>query len=64
MFYFSEKNLISSRFPGLLINGSVSDSAYKNFLESREESADLGVHGCSLETIMNEAIIRLSIHLS
>lgn len=50
----SDKGLIGERFPGLVVNGSLSDEAYANFLEFREESKDLGLRGCNLEAIMNE----------
>ncbi|XP_032792559.2 sodium- and chloride-dependent transporter XTRP3 [Daphnia magna] len=51
-----DKGLIGERFPGLVVNGSLSDEAYANFLEFREESKDLGLRGCNLEAIMNESV--------
>lgn len=53
---FSDKDLIGQRFPGLLANGSLTDEAYSNFLQFREESKDLGLRGCNLEEIMNEVL--------
>ncbi len=32
----------------------MSDAAYTNFLQFRDESEDLGLRGCNLEAIMNE----------
>lgn len=55
----SEKTLIGSRFPGLVVNGTMSDAAYSNFLQYRDESEDLGVRGCNLEAIMNEVSLLL-----
>lgn len=53
-YYNSDKDLIGQRFPGLLVNGSLTDEAYANFLQYRDESKDLGLRGCNLEEIMNE----------
>ena len=54
--HYSDKDLIGQRFPGLLVNGSLTDEAYSNFLQFRVESEDLGLRGCNLEEIMNEVL--------
>ncbi len=46
--------LIGERYPGLLIEGTISDSAYDNFMQFQNESSGLGLRTCNLEAIMNE----------
>lgn len=50
----SDKALIGQHFPSLLVNGSLSDEAYANFLQFRDDTEDLGLRKCDLESIMNE----------
>ncbi len=53
------KVLIGERFPGMLVDGTITDSAYADFMQSYNETSELGLRTCNLEAIMNEVQLRV-----